>query len=207
MGETIESEDSRQDGTAFQVYRRRTDVQPTTEMRGVSMNKKWSRRTFLGAAPVAMFAVAAQPAAAAVSMVASIVQELGEYEARFPDIVPIDSGLMAVWYRATAHSGTAGTIQLSFGDSTGRSWSAAGPALANPATMAGIDTRDPKLGKMKDGSVVMTIFVPGGKVYYSVWKPGWTKFTDPVQLTGLPAMYSHGPALALDDNGSRSTRY
>lgn len=150
-----------------------------------------------------MLAVAAQPADAAVSIVASIVQEPGEYEARFPDIVPIDSGLMAVWYRATAHSGTAGTIQLSFGDSAGRSWSAAGPALANPATMAGIDTRDPKLGKMKDGSVVMTFFVPGGKVYYSVWKPGWTKFTDPVQLTGLQAMYSHGPALALDDNGSQ----
>ena len=43
--------------------------------------------------------------------------------------------------------------------------------------MAGLDTRDPKLGKMNDGSVLLTFFVPGGRVFYSVWMPVWTRFT------------------------------
>jgi hypothetical protein len=158
-------------------------------------------------ASVLMVGAAAQPAAADVSMVAQIVQEPGDYEARFPDVVKLNDGrLMSVWHRATAHSGTVGTIQLSFGSSNGRTWSTPTPALADPGTMAGIDTRDPKLGKMKDGSVVLTFFVPGGMVYYSVWKPGWTRFTDPVRLTApeiAGGMYSHGSALALADSGSQ----
>lgn len=149
----------------------------------------------------------AQPAAASVSMVASVVQEPGDYEARFPDVVKLDDGrLMAVWHRATEHSGTVGTIQLSFGSSNGRTWSTPTPALANPDTMAGIDTRDPKLGKMNDGAVVLTFFVPGGKVYYSVWKPGWLRFTDPEQLStsGITGgVYSHGGVLALADSGTQ----
>ncbi|MFD1147429.1 sialidase family protein [Saccharothrix hoggarensis] len=158
-------------------------------------------------ASVALAGVGAPPASATVSMVADIVQEPGEYEARFPDIVKLDDGrLMAVWHRATAHAGAVGTIQLSFGGSNGRTWSAPTPALANPDTMAGVDTRDPKLGRMNDGSVVLTFFVPGGRVYYSVWKPGWTRFTDPVQLTApgiATATYSHGGALALADSGTQ----
>lgn len=150
---------------------------------------------------------AAEPASAAVSMVAKVVQEPGSYEARFPDVVKLNDGrLMAVWHRATEHSTTVGTIQLSFGSSNGRTWSTPTPALANPDTMAGIDTRDPKLGKMNDGAVVLTFFVPGGKVYYSVWKPGWMRFTDPEQLTApgiTGGMYSHGSALALADNGTQ----
>jgi hypothetical protein len=156
---------------------------------------------------VLMVGGAAQPAAAAVSMVAKVVQEPGDYEARFPDVVKLNDGrLMAVWHKATAHSNVVGTIQLSFGSSNGRTWSTPTPALANPSTMSGIDTRDPKLGKMNDGAVVLTFFVPGGKVYYSVWKPGWTRFTDPEQLTapGISGgMYSHGSALALADSGTQ----
>ncbi|MEV6965130.1 sialidase family protein [Hamadaea sp. NPDC051192] len=149
----------------------------------------------------------AQPAAAAVSMVASVVQEPGDYEARFPDVLKLNDGrLMAVWHRATAHSDAVGTIQLSFGSSNGRTWSTPTPALADPSTMAGIDTRDPKLGKMNDGAVVLTFFVPGGKLYYSVWKPGWTRFTDPEQLVApgvTGGIYSHGGVLALADNGTQ----
>ncbi|MGM1060439.1 sialidase family protein [Saccharothrix sp. Mg75] len=150
---------------------------------------------------------AAPPARATVDMVASITQEEGEYEARFPDVVKLDDGrLMAVWHRATAHAGAVGTIQLSFGSANGRTWSAPAPALADPGTMAGLDTRDPKLGRMNDGSVVLTFFVPGGRVFYSVWKPGWTRFTDPVQLTSpdiTTGIYSHGGALALADSGTQ----
>lgn len=149
----------------------------------------------------------ALPNAAAVgsSMVAEIVQEPGDFEARFPDVTTLDDGrLMAVWYRATVHAGSVGTIQVSYGSSDGRTWSTPHVALAHPNTMAGIDTRDPKLGKMKDGSVVLTFFVPGGKVFYSVWKPGWNYFTDPTQLvaSGIGGAYSHGPVLALDASGS-----
>lgn len=173
------------------------------------MNRRsLSRRTFLALVPSSALAAStlnALPAAASVTMIGKIVQEPGEYEARFPDIVKLDDGrLMAVWHRATSHSGSVGTIQVSFGSADGRTWSTPHVALANPDTMAGIDTRDPKLGKMKDGSVILTFFVPTGKVYYSVWKPGWNYFTDPTQLTasGIGAMYSHGPALALDPSGS-----
>ncbi|RKR86499.1 hypothetical protein BDK92_0729 [Micromonospora pisi] len=169
------------------------------------MNK--SRWVWSGLVALLMVGVVAQPAAASVSMVADVVQEPGDYEARFPDVVKLDDGrLMAVWHRATEHQNTVGTIQLSFGSSDGRTWSTPTPALANPDTMAGIDTRDPKLGKMNDGSVVLTFFVPGGRVYYSVWKPTWTRFTDPEQLTApgiTGGMYSHGGVLALADNGSQ----
>jgi hypothetical protein len=158
-------------------------------------------------ASVLMVGGIAQPAAATVSIVTKIVQEPGDYEARFPDVVKLNDGrLMAVWHRATAHAGTVGTIQLSFGSSNGRTWSTPTPALANPGTMAGIDTRDPKLGKMNDGAVVLTFFVPGGRVYYSVWKPGWTRFTDPEQLTApgiTSGMYAHGGVLALADSGTQ----
>ncbi|MDR6592231.1 sialidase family protein [Saccharothrix longispora] len=159
------------------------------------------------AAGITAVGVGAAPALATVSMVASITQEEGEYEARFPDVVKLDDGrLMAVWHRATAHAGAVGTIQLSFGGPDGRTWSTPAPALADPGTMAGLDTRDPKLGKMNDGSVVLTFFVPGGRVFYSVWKPGWTRFTDPVQLTSpdiTTGIYSHGGALALADSGTQ----
>lgn len=150
----------------------------------------------------------AAPAAASVTRITQIVQEPDAYEARFPDIVKLDDGrLMAVWYRATEHAGTIGTVQLSFGSGDGRTWGAAAPALANPGTMAGLDTRDPKLGKMNDGSVVLTFFVPGGKLYYSVWKPGWTRFTDPELLTSpdLPGGFvGHGGVLALADSGAQT---
>jgi hypothetical protein len=140
-------------------------------------------------------------------MVAKVAQEPGDYEARFPDVVKLNDGrLMAVWHRATGHAGVVGTIQLSFGSGDGRTWSAPAAALANPSTMAGVDTRDPKLGKMNDGSVVLTFFVPSGNVYYSVWKPGWTRFTDPERLTAPEinvGMYSHGGVLALADSGSQ----
>ena len=161
-------------------------------------------------AVVVTLGLAARPAEATVDMIAPIAQEPGEYEARFPDILKLRDGrLMAVWHRATAHAGVVGTIQLSYGSADGRTWTPAVPALANPDTMAGLDTRDPKLGMMNDGSVVLTFFVPGGKVYYSVWKPGWTRFTDPEQLLSpdLPAgIYSHGSALALADSGAQTSQ-
>lgn len=168
-----------------------------------------SRRVFITAAPLALAAAAtataALPAAAAGTMVAKIVQEPGIYKARFPDIVTLNDGrLMAVWHRAEKHSGTVGTIQVSYGSSDGRTWSTPHVALATPGVTAGVDTRDPKLGKMRDGSVVLTFFTPGGSVYYSVWKPGWNYFTAPTKLTasGIGAMYTHGPVLALDTSGS-----
>ncbi|WP_212754492.1 sialidase family protein [Nakamurella aerolata] len=148
----------------------------------------------------------AAPAQAAVTFWGKIVQEPGDYEARFPDLLKLNDGrIMAVWHRAASHSGTVGTIQVSYGSADGKTWSTPHVALANPGTMAGIDTRDPKLGKMNDGSVILTFFVPGGKVYYSVWKPGWGYFTDPTELVaaGIGGKYSHGGALALANNGSQ----
>ena len=164
-------------------------------------------RLVAAAAATILVATVGGPAVAVPTMTVKITQEEGDYEARFPDIVKLNDGrLMAVWHRATSHAGSVGTIQLSFGGGDGRTWSTPAPALANPGTMEGIDTRDPKLGKMNDGSVVLTFFVPGGKVYYSVWKPGWTRFTDPEQLIA-PAVsagiYSHGGVLALADNGTQ----
>ncbi|WP_433063657.1 sialidase family protein [Dactylosporangium sp. CS-033363] len=150
--------------------------------------------------------------AAAVSQLHKLYQEPGDFEARFPDIVKLDDGrLMAVWYRATGHTGPDGTVQLSFGAQSGTDWDAPHPALAHPATMANKDMRDPKLGKMQDGSVVLTFFVPGDGVYYSVWKPGWTTFTDPVklpvpaQITG-GALAEHGGVLALADQGGQTSQ-
>ncbi|MER7278643.1 exo-alpha-sialidase [Dactylosporangium sp. NPDC000244] len=147
--------------------------------------------------------------ATAVSQYMKLFQEPGDYEARFPDIVKLDDGrLMAVWYRATGHTGPEGTVQLSFGTQSGSAWTwvTPYPALANPSTMLHKDMRDPKLGKMRDGAVVLTFFVPSDGVYYSVWKPGWNNFTDPVKLVvpGIPggALAEHGGVLALDDQGA-----
>ncbi|SDN02534.1 sialidase/neuraminidase family protein [Allokutzneria albata] len=163
-------------------------------------------KTLAVVAAALLLGATSQPAAASVSVVAKIVQEPGEFEARFPDVIKLDDGrLMAVWHRAAEHQGEVGTIRLSFGSANGRTWGAPTPALAAPGSMNGIDTRDPKLGKMRDGSVVMTFFVPGGKVCYSVWKPGWTRFTDPLQLAApgiSTGIYSHGGPLALADRGT-----
>ncbi|MEU7873034.1 exo-alpha-sialidase [Dactylosporangium sp. NPDC049140] len=152
--------------------------------------------------------------AAAVTQFMKLWQEPGDYEARFPDIVKLDDGrLMAVWYRATGHTGPNGTVQVAFGTASGSTWTWTNPphpALANPATMANKDMRDPKLGKMKDGAVVLTFFVPGDGVYYSVWKPGWNYFTDPAKLTvpgiGGSALDEHGGVLALDDQGGATNQ-
>lgn len=168
-----------------------------------------SRRTLLAATSLGALAAGGLTltARAAAIFYGKIVQEPGEYEARFPDILKLNDGrLMAVWHRATSHSGSVGTIQLSFGSADGKTWTTPTTALANPGTMAGIDTRDPKIGKMNDGSVVMTFFIPGGKVYQSAWKPGWTRFTDPVEIvtSGVTAKYSHGSPLALATSGTRT---
>ncbi|GAA3291499.1 hypothetical protein GCM10020218_064370 [Dactylosporangium vinaceum] len=160
---------------------------------------------------VAVVALGAPPAMA-VSQFQKLYQEPDAYEARFPDILKLDDGrLMAVWHRATEHvSPTSfGTVQVSFGTRSGATWSwVTHQALAHPATMADRDMRDPKIGKMHDGSVVLTFFVPGDGVYYSVWKPGWNNFTDPVKLVvpgiGGSALAEHGSVLALDDRGGRA---
>lgn len=168
-----------------------------------------TRRTLLAATSLGALAAGGftLTAKAAATFYAKIVQEPGDYEARFPDILKLNDGrLMAVWHRATSHAGSIGTIQLSFGSTDGRTWSTPTPALANPDTMSGIDTRDPKIGKMNDGSVVMTFFTPAGKVYQSAWKPGWTRFTDPVEVvtSGITVKYSHGSPLALAASGTRT---
>jgi hypothetical protein len=164
---------------------------------------------FLGAAIAAIALVtlgAGTPAGAAVVRIGKVVQEptgSGD-EARFPDVVKLDDGrLMVVWYRAAEHAGTIGTIKVSFGTSTNGTWTwtAEHNALANQGTvMAGKDTRDPKLGKMNDGSVLLSFFVPGGGVWYSVWKPGWTTFADPNKLV-VPGFADnqaeHGGILAV----------
>ncbi|MEV4535050.1 exo-alpha-sialidase [Asanoa sp. NPDC049518] len=166
------------------------------------------RRTTLLAALVAVMAlVVANPApAAAVTQLMKLYQEPGDYEARFPDILKLDDGrLMAVWHRAKSHAGDPGTVQLSYG--TGTSWTTPVPALAHPSLMSGKDVRDPKLGKMTDGAIVMTFFVPGDGVYSSVWKPGWTRFDDPEKLTvpGIPgsALAQHGGVLAIPNLGDQ----
>ncbi|MDG4825644.1 exo-alpha-sialidase [Asanoa sp. WMMD1127] len=168
-----------------------------------------SRRLWaaLVAVVVAAMAVGVNPApAAAVTQLMKLYQEPGDYEARFPDILKLADGrLMAVWHKAKSHQGDPGTVQLSYGTANGTSWSAPVPALAHPSLMAGKDMRDPKLGKMNDGAVVMTFFVPGDGVYSSVWKPGWTRFDDPEKLVvaGIPGSVpaQHASVLALPDQG------
>ncbi|WP_285472490.1 exo-alpha-sialidase [Actinoplanes sp. NBRC 101535] len=157
-------------------------------------------------AAVLVVAVAPRPAQAAVDIIHKITQEEDPFEARFPDVVKLADGrLMAVWHRSTEHAGVESTIQLSFW-SDGNGWSAPANAFADPSVVDGWDTRDPKLGRMNDGSVVLTFFT-AGKVYYSVWKPGWTRFTAPEQLTypGAPTgIASHGAVLALADGGGQT---
>jgi hypothetical protein len=170
-------------------------------------------RVLKGGAAAALTAALAvtlspQPAQGSIAIIGTVTREEAPYEARFPDIVKLDDGrLMAVWHRATEHAGTAsspapGSVQLSYWDGT--AWSTPAAALANPGPWAGVDMRDPKLGKMNDGQVILTFF-SSGKVYYSYWRPGWTRFTDPQQLTvaGAPSsIASHGGVLHLRDNGN-----
>jgi hypothetical protein len=157
-------------------------------------------------APAVSVVVVTPAPAAAVSQFMKLYQEPGDYEARFPDILKLNDGrLMAVWHRAKSHQGDPGTVQLSYGTQSGSTWSWSDPvpALGHPSLMAGKDMRDPKLGKMNDGAVVMTFFVPGEGVYSSVWKPAWTRFDDPEKLvvSGIPgsALAQHGSVLALPD--------
>ena len=152
------------------------------------------------AALVAVLTVglAAAPARADVSMI-KLVQEEGGFEARFPDILRLDDGrMMVVYHKALDHQTNPGTIQLMI-SKPGGGWDGPDLAFADPAWLAGKDTRDPKLGRMTDGSVVMSFFVKGDGVWYAVWKPGWTRFTEPERLnTGLSGTTAtHGAPLAL----------
>lgn len=107
-------------------------------------------------APTAVAVLAAGRAEASATMITSITQEPGEYEARFPDIVKLDDGrLMAVWHRALRTP----------------------DPLAPFRSLSAVVTAKPGASRTP-----LTFFVPGGKVYYSVWKPGWNCFTDPTQL-------------------------
>jgi hypothetical protein len=161
----------------------------------------------IGALTTALTASAlwAVPAQAAVTNVGKIVQEptSSGMEARFPDIVKLNDGrLMAVWYKATEHQGTNGTIQVSYGTNVNGTyqWTAEHSALAHPGLMNGKDTRDPKLGLMNDGTVLLQYFIPGGGIWYAMWKPGWNYFDDPKQIVipGLGALPAeHGGILAL----------
>ena len=174
-----------------------------------SMRLSWipTRAAAAAAATLLVLVAGVRPASAAPEFAAVITQEEDEFEARFPDILRLDDGrYMAVWYRATEHAGTIGTVELSFTRPDG-SWEEGAPALARPSAFAGRDMRDPKLGKLADGTVVLTFFTPGDDVdpgvYYAVWKPGWNRFTDPLKFTdpALPRVASHGSPLALTGSG------
>ena len=165
------------------------------------------RRSLLAAAAAAPIvgAITTESAAAAVTFWASVVQEGGDYEARFPSLKSLADGrLMAVWYAAKEHDGTVGVMRMSFGTSDGKTWTTPHNALASAGVTAGVDTRDPKLGLMNDGSVILTFFTPAGKVYYSVWKPGWNYFTAPTEFvaSGIGSKFAHGSVLALADSGT-----
>jgi hypothetical protein len=142
------------------------------------------------------------PPAPAVTRIGKVVQEPSPFEARFPDLVKLDDGrIMAVWYRAAEHEGTIGKVQVAFDNrDNGRTWPERHDALADMAPMSGRDMRDPKLGKMHDGSVLLTWFVPGDGVYHSVWRPGWSYFAPPHKLSvpGISGtLAEHGGILAL----------
>ncbi|NNG35040.1 hypothetical protein [Nakamurella aerolata] len=88
-------------------------------------------------------------------------------------------------------------------------WSTPHNALYSSAPVAGRDTRDPKLGLLNDGTVILTFFTKPGnnqgyQVWYSVWRPGWEYFTEPklFSAAGPAGMLEHGGVLALRDNGS-----
>ncbi len=165
-----------------------------------------SRRSLvLGALAAPVVSSLGVASAAAVAFHGQVVQEPGEYEARFPDLLRLNDGrIMAVWHKATEHAGTVGVIRIAFSTSAdGTSWSTPHNALAAAGATAGIDTRDPKLGLMKDGSVIMTFFTSTGAVYYSVWKPGWNYFTEPKRLLSFTA-FCHGAPLALDTYAGRA---
>lgn len=144
----------------------------------------------------------AAPADAAVSRIGKVVQEPSPYEARFPDLLKLDDGrIMAVWHRAAEHEGAVGKVRVAFDNrDNGRTWPEIHDALADMGPMNGRDMRDPKLGKMHDGSVLLTWFVPGDGVYHSVWRPGWSYFAAPHRLS-VPGvadpLAQHGGILAL----------
>jgi hypothetical protein len=169
------------------------------------LSKLWRYLGVTIAAGTLGVAAGATPAAAAVVNIGKIVQEppgSGD-EARFPDLMKLNDGrIMAVWYKAAEHAGTIGTIQESFGTyrNGAWTWTPEHDALTHQNLMDGKDTRDPKLGKMNDGSLLLQWFVPNDGVWYSVWRPGWTTFADPNKLTvpgftAIPA--EHGGVLAL----------
>jgi hypothetical protein len=149
--------------------------------------------------------VGAAPAGADVVNLGKIVQEPpgSNAEARFPDLLKLGDGrIMAVWHKGTEHAGVVGQVQISYG--TYRrgtlTWTPEQPALTHPELMDGKDMRDPKLGQMNDGSVLMQWFVPSDGVYYARWRPGAATFDDPHKLNltgfaGTPA--EHGGILAL----------
>jgi hypothetical protein len=161
-------------------------------------------------AAVLAFAHAPPPAHADVADIGTVVREPQPYEARFPDILQLADGrLMAVWHRATLHVGNdtddaLGTIQMStMTPNSGSGWSAPVPALARPGFLGQVDMRDPKLALMSDGQVILTFFTQG-KVYYSYWRPTWTRFTDPRPLDVLgaaPTAASHGSVLPVTSGG------
>lgn len=162
------------------------------------------RAVLLGAASAPLVAgLTGRPAEASVTFFSKIVNEPSPYEARFPDILRLNDGrIMAVWHKAAEHARTTGVIRMSFGDSSGKTWSAPHNALSSAGIVAGQDTRDPKIGLMKDGSVVLTFFTAGGGIYYAVWKPGWNYFTAPKKLRSTG--YCHGAPLALDTYNGRA---
>lgn len=157
------------------------------------------RRTAVTALAVLLTVGLAVAPAEAVSRTVLIQEQDPAFEARFPDILKLDDGrLMVVYHRAVQHQDAPGMVMLMVRQLDGR-WDPPVPALATTVGWRDRDMRDPKLGKMHDGSVVLTFFVPGDGVHYAVWKPGWTRFTAPEKLdTGLSeSTASHGSVLAL----------
>jgi hypothetical protein len=161
------------------------------------------RHALAAVAFTATVGAVAAPADAAVTRIGKVVQEPSPFEARFPDLLKLDDGrIMAVWHRAAEHQNAVGKVQVAFDNrDNGRSWPERHDALADMTPMAGKDMRDPKLGKMHDGSVLLTWFVPNDGVYHSVWRPGWSYFAAPQKLTvpGISAtLAEHGGIHAVD---------
>lgn len=160
------------------------------------------RHALVAMAFTATVGTVAAPAHAAVTRIGKVVQEPSPYEARFPDLLKLDDGrIMAVWHRAAEHEGAVGKVRLAFDNrDNGRTWPEIHDALSDMGPMNGRDMRDPKLGKMHDGSVLLTWFVPGDGVYHSVWRPGWSYFAAPQRLSvpGIAGpLAEHGGILAL----------